>query len=254
MKPLDQGIQSQAKGIHSEFFPGKAKWFLKLQQARQGTFREQGLQRELQLEFKVTWPIDLDQARLVPQQITGVCCYRNKSDGIDRAKSTLARFERKEELQLDMRFNLAIALGKDEADEFDEAMIVRFVRLQDTYRDRNHIEEVEFNRLVYFLSTLFAEKKKSDDDEEVDVVVVKVVVDEGVFSESVYEEEEYEEEALLICLHNSFTSFQNKEASESQTLCSSRSFLKQFLAGAVVLVALHSSPEVVCDVSIRMRS
>lgn len=87
---------------------------------------------------------------------------------------------------------------QDEADEFDEAMIVRFVRLQDTYRDRNHIEEVEFNRSVYFLSTLFAEKNKSDDDEEVDVVVVKVVVDEGVFSESVYEEEEYEEEALLI--------------------------------------------------------
>ena len=51
---------------------------------------------------------------------------------------------------------------------------------------------------MYFLSTLFAEKNKSDDDEEVDVVVVKVVVDEGVFSESVYEEEEYEEEALLI--------------------------------------------------------
>ena len=41
---------------------------------------------------------------------------------------------------------------------------------------------------MYFLSTLFAEKNKSDGDEEVDVVVVvKVVVDEGVFSESVYE-------------------------------------------------------------------
>jgi hypothetical protein len=36
----------------------------------------------------------------------------DKSDGIDRAKSTLARFERKEELQLDLRFNLAIALGQ----------------------------------------------------------------------------------------------------------------------------------------------
>jgi len=36
----------------------------------------------------------------------------DKSDRIDRAKSnSLARFERKEELQLDLRWNLAIALG-----------------------------------------------------------------------------------------------------------------------------------------------
>lgn len=30
MKPLDQGIKSQAKGIHSEFFPGKANLLTKL--------------------------------------------------------------------------------------------------------------------------------------------------------------------------------------------------------------------------------